>query len=405
MSSFMDFFRNSKEKMFVIAGYAGTGKTTIAKIIADMVANDNNGTYYPQFVTFTGKAASVLRAKGCDNCTTIHSMIYSSADKCKKKIEELREEHKRLKYDLSQGKVGGDQYAFENKRIESKLEAEKKNLCQPKFFLNENSDLKTHKLVIVDEYSMLDVRMVEDLLKVCGGKVLFLGDPGQLPPVDKKPYPFKPNIFLDEIHRQALDSPILRAATQVRETGLINLCDWKEFRCVEPSKLQWEDYRDASQLISGKNETVKRYNQKFRDKLGYTSKLPESGEKVMCFKNNHDLFILNGVVYNVTADCEFGEDWEQAMLSIENDDIKYDDLSVWSKRFEYYKIQPEPEIFKKYDQFDFCYAITAHKSQGSEYDNVIIVDDYIFNNRPLDRKRWLYTSITRGAKTVTLVRT
>jgi exodeoxyribonuclease V len=145
----------------VLSGYAGTGKTTIARQI---------GYMFPKaaFCAYTGKAAHVLREKGVPNSQTIHSLLYKLQGKDKK---------------------GNPVFSLKN---------------------------EGQGLVIIDEYSMLDKALINDILSRCR-RVLFLGDPAQLPPIKDGKIQLESNYMLTEIHRQALDNPILKWAHKIRE--------------------------------------------------------------------------------------------------------------------------------------------------------------------------------------------
>jgi len=118
--------KNGNPKVFRLFGYAGTGKTTLAKHIAEGVDGD------VKFAAFTGKAALVMRSKGCHDAQTIHSMIY--------RARETGEE-------------------------------------TPSFDLWDDAPASKASLIIIDECSMVDEELGRDLLSF-GTKVLVLGDPG-----------------------------------------------------------------------------------------------------------------------------------------------------------------------------------------------------------------------------------
>ena len=164
-------------QVFRLFGYAGTGKTTLARHLAEDVDGD------VLFAAFTGKAAQVLRSRGASKASTIHSLIY------RPKGEDVVEDE----------------------------ETGKKEVL-PTFSLNRQSPLSKADLIIIDECSMVDEELGRDLLSF-GTPVLVLGDPGQLPPVSGGGFftEHEPDILLEEIHRQARDNPIIELARQVRE--------------------------------------------------------------------------------------------------------------------------------------------------------------------------------------------
>lgn len=335
-------------KRYVGAGYAGTGKTTVSKEIGDAV-----GSVY--FVSYTGKAANVLREKGCRPCSTIHSAIY-------KLISEPHEE--------------------------------------PVYILDvEDSPLRHVDLVIVDEYSMLPVEIREDLERVAK-KVLYLGDPFQLPPVQGE-CDLKPDYFLTEIHRQALESNILRYATDVREGRALNFCTHDDFIYQPRSKFTPEDYDSAEQIIVGLNRTRQAWNDRFRFKLGFKGfHLPQQGDKIICTRNNRVKGLFNGMIGEAMADAR-KVSFNEISLDFRCDDKKYPELKVWDGNFRGKDPKDCVGRDRKLDRFDFAYAITCHKAQGSEYDNVLIYNEPFGDS--IERRRWQYTAITRGKNRVLLI--
>src|SRR6201989_1006493 len=159
--------KNSTPQVFRLFGYAGTGKTTLARHIADGVDGE------VKFAAFTGKAALVMRNKGCDNASTIHSLIYRAR--------------------------------------ESGVE-------QPSFELWDDAAASKAKLIVIDKCSMVDAELGRDLMSFdC--PLLVLGDPAQLPPIAGGGFftNVKPDAMLTEVHRQAQNDPIVRMSMDVRE--------------------------------------------------------------------------------------------------------------------------------------------------------------------------------------------
>lgn len=341
-------WHQTPKKTFVLAGYAGAGKTTLAKYIANAIGNTH-------FCAYTGKAANVLREKGCSNATTIHGAIY---------------------------RMVGDEDDF----------GENLN-AQPKFVLNEDSDIKKARLVIVDEYSMLSNEIIEDLLSL-SKKVLFLGDPFQLPPVDGE-CDLKPDTFITEVHRQALDSPIIRYATDVREGRALSYCNEGTFMFAPRSKIPSQTYYNADQIIVGYNKTRNAWNDRFRKKLGYSGVFPQKGEKLICLRNNHEIGLFNGMI-DIASKNSKHIDADSCEISFGD----YKDIKIWSGDFK--RVKPQPKHTRHLDRFDFGYVITCHKSQGSEFDNVIVYNEPIGREK-IDRQRWLYTAITRAKEKCILI--
>lgn len=343
----------SSPQVFRVFGYAGTGKTTVAKEIAAMV----NGSVL--FAAFTGKAAMVLRSKGCDNASTIHSLIY--------KLDE--------------------------------------DGPQPVFRLNPDSPLKMTRLLIVDEVSMVDEALGQDLLSF-GTKVLVLGDPAQLPPVKGTGFFIndKPDVMLTEIHRQAADNPIIRMSMEIREGRRLDLGDYGDSRVIPRAKVGQKMVLAADQVLVGLNKTRRSHNAKIRQLLGRTNHMPEPGDRLVCLRNNKEKQLLNGQLWTVaSADQKIYPDVVPMALAPED-----------APKTEYKTRVMVPEQFflgtedtlefrarRDFDEFDYGYALTTHKSQGSQWQNVMVFDESRAFREDADK--WLYTAVTRAADRVTVV--
>lgn len=371
----------SGSQEYVLAGFAGTGKTTIAKALASQV----DGKIY--FVSFTGKAALNMQRKGNENAMTLHKLIYTPKNKSQKRLIELRDQ---LEKDP------------QNERLKFLLDEEVKNVNRPSFNLNLESLARSAALIIVDEYSMMTQGMVDDLRQLAV-KILYLGDPAQLPPVGTENN-LEPDYFLTEIHRQALDSPILRAATDVRNGVRLTYHQEEGFRYGPKEDFFWDDYNNADQVITGRNINRTTLNNKFRDKLGFNSPYPMISDKIVCLKNDHEIGIMNGMIgYSLNDANESWGDDATFFIDFESEGQKFLGLDAWPNRFKNPKAQPEQWEMKELQHFDYGYAITCHKAQGSEWDNVMIFDDGFQINVPEMRRRWLYTAITRASKNISIV--
>ena len=374
------------EPYTVIAGYAGTGKSTLVSHIVDAL------NIYPGdvcYVAFTGKASLVLREKGCENSMTAHKLLYHSKEKPDGTFE-----HKPRKY------------------LEFK-----------------------YKLIVVDEVSMIPVDMWELLLSH-GVHVIALGDPGQLPPIDgESELLAHPHVFLDEVVRQAQDSEIIRLSMDIRNS--VSLKPYKGNEVIIISKNQLNDfyYSGADQIIAAKNVTRNDINWKCR-KIKFGNDVPRypiAGEKAICLKN----------YWNVLSNCrDICEDniWDSAgipksgdplingmigelsNIKFNHDVFKYGDImnanftigdnNTFYNLFMDYKLFAESQQTINSDNwaefrgmakpmlFDYAYCITCHKSQGSEFDKVLVFNEYM---KSTDHKRWLYTAATRAKKKLIIV--
>ncbi len=359
------WLKSGRPQIFRLFGYAGTGKTTLARHFAEHV---DGGV---QFAAFTGKAAQVLRSKGATNARTIHSLIY------RPRGEEAVE-------DATTGKTS----------------------MSPTFSINRQSPIARAKLVIIDECSMVDEELGRDLMSF-GTPILVLGDPAQLPPISGGGFftEHDPDHLLTEIHRQARDNPIIRLAMDVREGREFMRGDYGTAQVIGREEVNQELVLEADQVLVGTNRTRRRYNQRLRELKGFEAAYPQAGDKLVCLRNDPSKGLLNGSLWKVmTSSRETVKPGINLLVSPEEDDPDRGvaKIKLLKAAFE----SPEDEIpwqtKKRFDDFDYGYALTVHKAQGSQWDNVVLFDEsYAFKDT---RQRWLYTAITRAAQRLTVVR-
>ncbi|MFH1793614.1 MAG: ATP-dependent RecD-like DNA helicase [Pseudomonadota bacterium] len=359
------WLKAGRPQVFRLFGYAGTGKTTLARHFAENVDGQ------VQFAAFTGKAAQVLRSKGALNARTIHSLIYRP-----KGEESVSDE------------VTG------------------KTSMSPTFSLNRQSPISKAKLVVIDECSMVDEQLGRDLLSF-GTPVLVLGDPAQLPPISGGGFftEHEPDHLLTEIHRQAQDNPIIRLALDVREGREFMHGDYGTAQVIGKDQVTQDLVLEADQVLVGTNRTRKRYNMRLRELKGFTASYPQAGDKLVCLRNDPAKGLLNGSLWKVmTSSRETVKPGINLLVSPEEDDPDRGvaKIKLLKAQFE----DPDTEIpwatKKRFDDFDYGYALTVHKAQGSQWDNVVLFDEsWAFKET---RQRWLYTAITRAAKRLTIVR-
>lgn len=365
LSAVHKWLKAGDTQVFRLFGYAGTGKTTLAKHFAEGVEGK------VLFAAFTGKAAQVLRSKGAPKASTIHSLIYRP-----KGEEEIEDEE-----------TGAKSIA-------------------PTFAINRKSPVSDAALIVVDECSMVDEGLGRDLLSF-GTPVLVLGDPGQLPPISGGGFftEHEPDFMLEEIHRQASDNPIIELAQQAREGRSIMIGDYGELaRVITKREVSADLVLNASQVLVGTNKTRRRYNERLRELKGFDGPLPAAGDKLVCLRNDPAKGLLNGSLWQVTSAPRTVKPTINLLLKAEDDGIeRYSaKVKVLKAVFE----TPEAEIpwqqKRRHDDFDYGYALTVHKAQGSQWDNVVLFDEsWAFREHSA---RWLYTAITRAAERITIVK-
>ena len=403
-----EWLKSDDQQVFRLFGYAGTGKTTLARHFAEGVSG------HVLFGAYTGKASHVLRQKGCEGATTIHQMIYHSKEKSQALLRELERELVEVRGEMLAEMPPEDRAvqevvdrAMDGSRtvqtLRRKIQDERDAQAQPMFTLNTESPVRRASLVIIDECSMIDDRMGEDLLSF-GTKVLVLGDPAQLPPVVGAGFfteGHEPDIMLTEIHRQARDNPIIAMATEVRQERALAVGSYGESQVAEKAHVNEQHALEADQILVGRNRTRTATNHRMRFllKRQENGMLPVAEDRLVCLHNNHDMGLMNGAIWNVRDVGELSE--ERVVMTIESEDSGSQQL-----------VEAHAGIFRGEDipwyekreaqQFDYGYALTVHKSQGSQFNNVLLFDEsYCFRK---DRWRWLYTGITRAAERVTVVR-
>ncbi len=347
------WLRAGEAQVFRLFGYAGVGKTTLARHVAEGAKAE------PGYAAFTGKAALVMRSKGCAGATTIHALIYRAVEDAE----------------------GG----------------------APTFTLNQDGPASKAGLIVIDECSMVDAELGRDLLSF-GKPILVLGDPAQLPPVKGGGFftETEPDVMLTEIHRQAKDDPIIRLSTDVRLGGRLAYGDHGTSRVIRRTDVSPEAVLAADQVLVGLNRTRRLYNQRIRELKKIDGVAPLADDKLVCLRNDRAKGLINGGLWRVEAVRPPRKDLLRFTLKAEDEigraSVK---VSVLRSLFEGGEEMLTPAQRRESDQFDFGYALTVHKAQGSQWDDVMLFDEsYAFGE---NRNRWLYTGLTRAAKRLTVV--
>jgi exodeoxyribonuclease-5 len=246
-------------------------------------------------------------------------------------------------------------------------------------------------LIFLDECSMVGTKIGSEL-KSSGAKIIACGDHGQLQPIGEKQFFTKANFTLTEIHRQALESSIIRQAHYARETGNYK-ADGDDFRVT--NQITPDNLREADIVLCWTNKTRHVFNEIIREIKGFTAKHPQAGESVMCLKNARDYGIYNGAIYTLARDMLLSD--KHIYLNIDGNEFKIPNC-YFAKAGETIDDYDNKKITSL---FCYGYACTVNKGQGSEWDNVILVDEY---SRSDQRKEWIYTAISRASKKILIQR-
>jgi exodeoxyribonuclease-5 len=319
---------------FTLGGYAGTGKTTLIAHLAQTWEGVAVAAFY-------GKAAHVLRTKGVA-ATTIHGLIYVPAT------------------------AAGGATRFRRRR-----------------------HLGGVRTLIIDEASMIDHVLFCDLLSF-GLPVLFVGDHGQLEPIGTSAgLMADPHVRLETIHRQARGNPILRLATAFREGRPTPYWDDPQGRLrVAGQRDFWQLVSPGVQMICGFNRTRHAVNRRVRALAGRRGPV-EPGDKLVCLRNNSRLGVFNGQQVTV---LDIAQDrLDTIHLDVETDDGRSVTLPALRQQ-----LGRDPlKDFRSKDValMDYGYCLTAHKAQGAEWDDVLVLEEICSSWNP---RRWRYTAATRA---------
>lgn len=367
-----------------ISGYAGSGKSTLIKFIVAALGIADEDVCY---VAFTGKAASVLKQKGCDNAMTAHKLLYKA-----------------------------------------------KPLSDGTFIFVPRDELEhSYKLLIVDEVSMLPKKMW-DLLLSHRVYVLACGDPEQLPPInpeDDNHVLDHPHVFLDEIMRQAQESEIIRLSMHVREGKPLSTfkAAGAQVQVYSPHELVDGMYDWADQILCATNAKRTAINNYVRKKRGFGEK-PEVGDRIISLRNHWEDFstsgswaLTNGAIGTITdfslqfidvpsyitrdpilymnTDMELEDNDMFIQIPIDYNCLKNGQSDLNSKQiFQINKCKNCPDA--PYE-FAYAYAITTHKAQGSEWDRVLVFEER-FPFAKEEHRRWLYTACTRAREKLVVIK-
>lgn len=369
LSHILEWYQKDRQAMqyVTLGGYAGTGKTTLISILRKQLNALDPGLRVA-FVSFTGKAARVLQTKireslsvyKKDTVGTIHSLIYTPVTNDREEI------------------VGWKQ-----------------------------KDTIDCDLIIIDEASMVDRTIWEHLVSY-GKPMVVVGDHGQLPPIHGSFHLMKsPHITLSHIHRQAKQNPIIAVSEDARNLGSIATkryarhvvkYDPDDPMTFETMQEMLSSYSVDTLILCGYNKTRKRLNTHIRQAKGFLSPNPQPGDRVICLRNNHKVKIYNGMLGTIQSIDRSSDHAYQAQIQLDGEESLYSGF-IAVDQFDADTAVNYTErraLYMGMDLFDFGYALTVHKAQGSQAKKVILFEERFPQMTEDSWRRWLYTAVTRA---------
>lgn len=338
---------------FKLGGYAGTGKTTVIRAIREALKSKLDCN----LAAFTGKAVNVLQRKGLNDAQTLHSLMY----------------------DCEPLTGGGVEFHLKPKLIGDP------------------------DLIIVDEASMVSFDLYNDL-KSFGTRLLFVGDPGQLEPVGQNPNLMRqPDFTLQTIHRQEEGNEIISLADKIRKGWRPTYEEKQDYKITGKVGFTIPMVAEADQVICAKNKTRTETNARFRRFLQKPVDTLLEGDKIIVLRNNLNYGVFNGMILFID---EVKSKSDMFTLADCHDEIgrEFKNLRIWNEPFQ--REMPKEFTIPKFDNkalvyADWGYCITCHKSQGSEWDKVLLWHEWM-PPQVWDMSRWTYTGVTRAAKQLTM---
>ncbi len=440
IKKFSAFLANQQGvKLFVLRGYAGTGKTTMVNTLVKSLPGLKMSSV---LLAPTGRAAKVLSVYTGKRASTIHRRIYQTIDR------------------------GGGSVGFKLAKNTAK------NIV---FFVDEASMINGKGQQ--DQAGYEHMQLLADLIEyVESGEhclLVFIGDVAQLPPVNEKVSPalskklLQQQFGLDsemieirEVLRQAEDSGILYNATKLRNqlfenqfTPQFEIDDFDDIVPItgnELSEFLEDSYArsgvDQTLLLVRSNKSANKFNQEIRQRILFREQRIEAGDMLMVVKNNYHWieanskpgFIANGDALEILsvgklenkygfefADCEVrmvDYPHEKSInvkimldaLLVESPSLPHKELDklyqnlmleyshLKNKKAIHFKIKENP--YYNALQVKFAYAVTCHKAQGGQWKEIYVDQGYLNpDHMGVEYLRWLYTAITRANEKVYLV--
>jgi len=443
-------FMNSDASVFILRGYAGTGKTTMVKIIADYISLSHE----VRLMAPTGRAARVLSQKTGFNATTIHKAIYNQACVVSEEVKDVAESQFKFVFPIIKNDHAGNIVAIVD---------EASMVCSRKI---------QHELFVFGTDNLLE-DLLDFVRPLYGGKVIFVGDPAQLPPVgESKSNALLADYFkernlrvieeeLTEVLRQKGDSAILKNAMMKRDLLNKEKRNHLEFEEKENDVEslptgdflnKYLDYRLKSNahdsvVICYSNSAASRYNRDIRTFLYGIDLSLKKNDILLIVQNNYRLERMNGefvpvlnvgtrVQQSAPIYVQIGGEKKRIIISINFIQVTVPDgsgvpmtcmliedllandnatISIDENRALYINFCiRNPQLKQGTQEFaealmsdpyynairaKYGYAVTGHKSQGGEWGKVFV--DYTGRTGLSDDcLRWAYTATTRAQKTL-----
>lgn len=375
ISEILDWYKEKKFPYLTLGGYAGTGKTTILGYLNEKLHKEYKDIDIA-YCSYTGKASQVLKGKlletsslkRSDYVGTIHRLIYKAIVDEKDNI-------------IGWEKIPVDDFKYD--------------------------------VIIVDEASMVSSEIWSDLLSF-ERPILAVGDHGQLPPVEGKfNLMLKPMLRLEEIYRQEKDNPIIVLSEMARKYGEIPTMDYgryvKKFSREDDDIMdfltnQFSSYNDNMMVLVGYNHTRNKLNDGIRQLLEFESPKPQVEDRVICLRNNAELGIFNGMLGTIqsiekVSVADMVEYYQADILFDGEDEIFHLPASIE----QFGQRETLRNVTRDINLFDFGYALTVHKAQGSQAEKVILFEERFSKMDDDMWRRWLYTGVTRATNELYIV--
>ncbi|HCC67667.1 TPA: hypothetical protein DEP90_00400 [Patescibacteria group bacterium] len=374
LNDILKWKKDLSTQYITLGGYAGTGKTSLMGYLSN-VLREKDKKMKIAFCSYTGKAARVLQRKLKDTDSiykydytgTIHRLIY------------------RPIMDNDGEVIGWERLP---------------------------SDDFLYDMIIIDEASMVTRNIWSDLLAL-GKPILAVGDHGQLPPIEGMFNLMEdPQFKLEEIYRQEVNNPIIKVSEIARKYGVIPVEEFSstvkklnkgDVETGEFLQDMFEEYDKDLMVLVGYNRTRINLNKGIRQLLGFESLEPSIGDRIICLRNNHREEIFNGMMGTLLGISEESiKGFKYYDVDIEFDDEEYPFLGKISKE-QFNKEKTLSDIPDGINLFDFGYALTVHKAQGSQAKRVVVFEERFKRMDDEMWRRWLYTAITRASEELYII--